>query len=198
MILDFAETTPEISAKADAVVREVRRQYAVAAVRIGFSPDAIARFMALGIGAAIPPLAKLLESSQEQAIRKNFQALGDRIKKWETTYRRWAEKSRRDDGSPYSWARWIEFGSDLASEIQSLGREAWDSSVFVSLAKATATTAAEAVETAKKIGEKAVKAAPGLLKYLSLAVVVGGAAYIFYPFVKARRRAGQKMASEAA
>ena len=120
----FSETSPEIAAKADALVREIERQYRAGAVKLGFSPDAIARYMLLGTGAAIPSIREWFTSAQEKTIQANFQKLGDHIKRWKTVYRGWAEQGRNDRGGPYTWATWIDFGANtIASEIQLLSRE---------------------------------------------------------------------------
>ena len=177
----------DVTAKANAVVSEIERQYRAGAVKVRLSPDAITRFLVLG--AAFPFVSA---SSQEQAIQKNLQVLGERIKKWKTIYRRWAEQGKRDDGSAYTWERWISFGTeDIASEIKYQTGEGWNSSVVIALAKATAASAKEVAELVEKIGEQAKKIAPELpsiLKWVAGAVIVGGAAYVLSPLIRLGRR----------
>jgi len=194
----FSETSPEIAAKADALVREIERQYRAGAVKLGFSPDAIARYMLLGTGAAIPSIREWFTSAQEKTIQANFQKLGDHIKKWKTVYRGWAEQGRNDRGGPYTWATWIDFGANtIASEIQLLSRESWNSSVAIALANATAKTAQDVAELVKKIAEGAGGMLPKLpetLKWIAIAIAVGGAAYILSPLIIVGRRKAKSMA----
>jgi hypothetical protein len=85
--------TPAQKAAADAAVQKIERAY---------------RDGSALMGAAGP----------NDFAAANLRALGPRIERWRTVYRRWAGDGHRDDGSAYSWARWSDFGRELMSAIR--------------------------------------------------------------------------------
>jgi hypothetical protein len=59
---------------------------------------------------------------------KTMQAIQLQIEKWASTYREWATNGRRDDGSPYSWRQWFDYGLDLTKQAISVSGGAWEDS----------------------------------------------------------------------
>jgi hypothetical protein len=131
------ELSPEQNAALDDLVSEVHRVYAANAVRVGLNPDVILDFLLYGpIGGALAA-----ETPQMAAITANFSTLGDRIKRWETTLRRWAEAGVRDDGVPYEPTQWVDYALKvLLDEAQYQGKEAWNASIVVSAYRAVGET----------------------------------------------------------
>jgi hypothetical protein len=106
----FEEDSP-----ADKMVSAVESAYLSGGIKIGFSPTKISGLL----GGPFASLLTLLTTDSSQATAEaNYRKLADNIKTWRTTYRDWAEASRRDDGTAYSWSQWSQFGTELLTTIQ--------------------------------------------------------------------------------
>lgn len=64
----------------------------------------------------------------KQTNAKTMQSIQAQIEKWASTYREWATNGRRDDGTPYSWRQWFDYGLDLTKQAQSVAGGAWEDS----------------------------------------------------------------------
>lgn len=59
---------------------------------------------------------------------KTMQTIRTQIEKWASTYRSWAAGGQRDDGTPYSWQQWFDYGLDLTKQALSVAGGAWEDS----------------------------------------------------------------------
>ena len=146
---------PGTDGSADTAANELDRAYMAGAVKIGFNPDAIARFMILGPSAAIPGvggwLTNLLTSSPEAAAKKNFEDLGNYIKVWKTKLRDQATAGVFPDGNPYTWDMWFAHGKELGDDLSVQTGVTWNSSVMGAVAQAAEATVESVADAAKAV-----------------------------------------------
>jgi hypothetical protein len=169
---------PSATALADKLVSEVEAAYRVGGSKIKLNPDRIALFLTGPVGA----VASIWLKSQGQITTEaSYAKHGDAIKKWRTTYRKWAEAGRRDDGTAYDWPRWVAFGKELLSGIKDYTGYSWQSSVVIGAAKAVKQTVVDIKTTVAECTESPLKCALKKLPWWALAggAVVGGVALLY-------------------
>lgn len=131
--LDAADNA--MATAADKLVAEVRRTYNAANTKV----NAGSWFS--------------LSSSSTDAAKAAMRELGPKIDTWATTYRRWAEAGKRDDGTKYTWSEWVKYGQQLLQTPKTHAGVAWDANIVnaaVTTAKQTVVTVAQGVETVAK------------------------------------------------
>jgi len=107
----------------DRAVRELRAQYARAKVKVDANTG----------GWFQPPEAA--------SIRKAFLDMGVLLEKWAGTYRTWAVRGQRDEGSAYDVQRFLDFGrKDIGDAVEKISAEAYDRSLFAAVKHAAAET----------------------------------------------------------
>jgi len=117
-------------AAADALVSDIRGKYREGALAVGFSPDNVAQFLLLGPAAFFVP-----QTDAQRRLEAALKSLGERITRWQTVYRSWAERGQRDDGSAYNWERWTRYArEDLAREIKDVLKTSVSESLFLRFA----------------------------------------------------------------
>jgi hypothetical protein len=62
-----------------------------------------------------PP--EILVSPSKGALAKSYKDLGALIDDWAGRKYQWASQGKRDDGTPYSWARWADLGKTYMDTI---------------------------------------------------------------------------------
>jgi hypothetical protein len=93
----------------------------------------------------------------KQTNTKTMEAIRAQIEKWASTYREWATNGRRDDGTPYSWAQWFDYGLDLTKQALSVSGGAWEDSSWEAARRQSMPV--EAVATSMKAVTEDVEAA---------------------------------------
>lgn len=113
----------------DAAVSEVRRAYLVGTAKV-------------------TPLTSLAaDDDTGRQVAGAWAALGLEIEKWATKFRAWAINGKRDNGTEYTVARFLEYGrTDLASAITYQSKVAYDASVFRVATDTIAATAEQVVD----------------------------------------------------
>jgi len=159
-------------AQMDSATSEVRRVYALANAKVGGSS-----FLGGLFGG---------DADAQAAARANLRDLGERIDRWASLYRPWADRGQRDDGSEYSAARYLELGQDFASAAATHAQASWDASLFAVVANTATQTAEDVAEDVGKAVDvvKAV-ATSAVTPYVLGAVALVLALYIAHPYLKA-------------
>ncbi len=137
----YGDAAPEEPPAALKIVASVGATLTKNLVKVGFSPDALFRIVS----------GQFLwsEASQTQlATEKAIKVVASEYGKWSTTWLKWAMNGKRDDGSVYSWALWLDGAQQIAKDANDIGGISWDSSEL-----------ANSVQTLKDIGADLKKAA---------------------------------------
>ncbi len=164
----YGETLPS----ADALVDAVNSAYSAGAWKVKLNPDDVLRWMMLPWGGPL-----IIPQSEVQAtIAANYRTLGDRIKRWQTDQRAYAEAGSTPEGIPFGWDKWQSLAKDLGDEAVYQAGLPWDSSQSVALTGALAQTAVDI----RNLFGKALDTVgnPSNWKWLGIAAGVVGAIYV--------------------
>lgn len=145
-------------AAADSLTSDVRREYINGAQKLGFSMADAEALLEYGLQASLS-WAWLPKTDQAKREEKLMRQLGADVTRWATVMRGWADRGRRDDGTAFDWARWLEYGRYLAGNLKSstgllMGEavfERFNQEVVAKTVTDTATVAAKAAEVATDV-----------------------------------------------
>jgi hypothetical protein len=118
--------SPDIASAADNVIADVERCYET-------SLDAVDGTI-FGLGS-------------DDAELKQVRDARPKIDDWERTLRTFAERGYKDDGRPYSWAEWANYGAELIADLTYIAGCAADEGLIAVLLR-TADATARTVEDA--------------------------------------------------
>lgn len=166
----------------DEALAAIESQYLSGVVKQGLAQASSAR--ALLTGPILAQLPFFRSDAQEHAARL-LAEVQPRLTTWRDKWRKWAEKGARDDGTPYTVERWLQFGRDLASQIQQATQQAWEESLFGFATFSAENTVKMGKKAADYLAAKLPGVAEGALFWLKVGGVVlalGGAAYVVRAF----------------
>lgn len=89
------------------------------------------------------------DEGSRNAAAANLTTLGEKIERWSTALKGAAEKGAHPDGRPYTWARWLQQGRELAGAVATHRGVAWEATPFA-VAAATFEGSVETVKGAAK------------------------------------------------
>lgn len=116
--------------------------------RIARAVDALRAQYAAALPAVLDEADDWLSTGSQLAAAANMRALGATVEEWATRRRRWAERGERDDGTPYSVARFLDEGAAHAAAIRTHAGVAYDADVWASLTYAAGETASDVADAA--------------------------------------------------
>jgi hypothetical protein len=159
----------ELEQRLDKAVTEVRRLNLAARANLE-SKEAMASFLFFGLFDD--------DSEQSDAGLHRLRELGPQIDKWATDNRRWAIAGRRDDGSSYTPAMFLDQGKAYASAITAYVRMDFDASIFGLVAGTATGVVADVGGALKESGEQLKDVAKVLPWVLGGLVVLVAASYV--------------------
>ncbi len=134
----YGDAAPEEPVAAVKTIASVGATVAKNLVAVGFSPDALVRLSSGQFLWSDAPQGLVASRHTIEELAKNFAV-------WSTLHLKWAMNGKRDDGSPYSWALWLEGGKVIADGAAYVGGVSWSDSEVANELLAIKQTASDAV-----------------------------------------------------
>lgn len=164
----------KLESAADAMVEQVKDQFASAGRYVGFSPNKIAQWLSVGspIAAGVTFFDWVTGASQQAGLEHNMEYLGGYISEWSTTRRKWALKGVREDGSEYGYDRWADEGREYIQAAKDYAKMAWDQSSIGYFLGAVKDTWSDYINLMARFG-RALADPPSLIPWWVPAIIGG-------------------------
>lgn len=152
----------------DTAVAQLKDTAYTGMVKVGFSPDNVARYLAGPIGILFTDTPTAVAAAEH-----NLEADLDYIKQLDTTLRDQVHAGQKPTGTPYSIDDWTKFAGTVGSDIATQTQAAWDGSFIANIPSSARDAAYSTVQT---VEDDAKKVAP----YVAAAATAGIGGYVLF------------------